>query len=413
MDSIDMLESILVESLIPGMFLHQMKGNWLDHPFWKKSFILDIYDIKKIKDSGIEAVIIDVDKGLRSTDQNHLEIDELSERVSGNEHIFDQTRSIPSKKNSRSVAAEMEHAKLLLTFANRQMKIVFQKIRTDKTVSTATLMPLVDSISTSVLRSPRALASLVRLKGHDTYTHMHSVAVCTLMVGLAVELELDEQTTRTAGAAGLMHDIGKALMPLAVLDKPGKLTVEEYEIAKQHPQDGWKLLQDAGLQSGVLDVVLHHHEKNDGSGYPDQLEGDRISVLARMGAVCDVYDAVTSDRPYKKAWAPASALSSMRSWENHFDKDILAAFVRYMGIYPVGSLVRLKSGYLAVVLDQNREASSCPIVKKFFSLKSQQPMFPQILNLAKARSAEQIAQAEDPAEWNLPQLNELWLNHST
>jgi HD-GYP domain-containing protein (c-di-GMP phosphodiesterase class II) len=395
------------------MFLHEIKGNWLNHPFWKKSFILDSSDIEKLIDSEIESVIIDVDKGLKAVDLNNLEITVLPDGVAGNEHKTDQARPIRSKKITRSVAAEIEHAKHLLVSATRQMKSVFQKIRADKTVSAAALMPLVDSIIASVIRSPSALASLVRLKDHDTYTHMHSVAVCALMVGLAVELELDEQTTRTAGAAGLMHDIGKALMPLAVLNKPDRLTAEEFEIAKLHSRDGWNLVQTERLQTGILDVILHHHEKLDGSGYPDHLEGHEISMLARMGAVCDVYDAVTSDRPYKKAWPPASALLKMKTWENHFDNEIFAAFVHYMGFYPVGSLVRLKSGYLAVVLDQNRNALSRPIVKKFFSLKSQQPIFPEILNLAKARAADQVAQPEDPAEWDLPQVNALWLNHHT
>jgi putative nucleotidyltransferase with HDIG domain len=412
MQRIDMLESVPVASLIPGMFLHQINGNWLDHPFWKKSFILDINDINQLKDSKIEAVIIDLDKGMKSAAQNHLEIADHPRDVAGNERISDPVHPAATKNPGQSVSSEMRRAKHLLVAATRQMKMVFDKVRTENTVSTEALMPLVDSISASVIRNPRALVSLVRLKEHDTYTHMHSVAVCALMVGLAVELNLDERTTRTAGAAGLMHDIGKALMPFAILNKPDRLTVEEYTIAQRHSQDGWNILQNASLQSGVLDVVLHHHEKIDGSGYPDQLEGNQISLLAKMGAVCDVYDAVTSDRPYKKAWAPGRALTTMRSWENHFDTEILAAFVRYMGTYPVGSLVRLKSGYLAVVLDQNREAPNCPVVKKFFSLASKQPIFPLVLNLTKARGADQIAQTEDPAEWNLPQLNELWVNHN-
>jgi putative nucleotidyltransferase with HDIG domain len=408
-----MLKRVPVASLIPGMFIHEMKGNWLDHPFWRKSFILNVRDITSLKDSGIEAVIINIDMGLNSADENLLEVTDLPGSVVEIKRTSNQACLAASDKPNRSVAAEIRYAKRLLASATRQMKTVFDRVRTDRSVPTAALMPLVDSISASVIRNPRALVSLVRLKEHDTYTHMHSVAVCALMVGLAMELDLDEQTTRTAGAAGLMHDIGKALMPLVVLNKPDSLTVEEYAIAKKHPHDGWNLLRNASLQSGVLDVVLHHHEKFDGSGYPDQLRGDGISLLARMGAVCDVYDAVTSDRPYKKAWPPATALLSMTSWENHFDKEILAAFVRYMGTYPVGSLVRLKSGYLAVVLDQNREALSCPIVKKFFSLKSKQPIFPQVLNLAKARGADQVAQPEDPAVWNLPQLNELWPSHDT
>jgi putative nucleotidyltransferase with HDIG domain len=279
-----------------------------------------------------------------------------------------------------------------------------------KAVSSLAMMPLVEAISASVIRNPHALTSVARLKRHDSYTYMHSVAVCALMTALACELELDEQTIREAGAAGLMHDIGKALMRPDVLNKPGKLTAEEMEIARMHPEDGWRLLQSANVSAGVLQVALHHHEKFDGSGYPHELKGENIPLLARMGAVCDVYDAVTSERPYKAAWQPAEALRSMASWDGHFEKSIFSAFVKCIGIYPVGTLVRLESGHLAVVLDQNRGAVSAPVVKKFFSIRSKQPVLPEILNLEKANRLDQIVQVEDPKNWNFPYLADLWLN---
>ncbi|WP_306427219.1 HD-GYP domain-containing protein [Caballeronia sordidicola] len=278
-----------------------------------------------------------------------------------------------------------------------------------KAVSTTVMMPLVEAISASVIRNPHALTSVARLKQHDGFTYMHSVAVCALMTALACELELDEQTIREAGAAGLMHDIGKSLMRLDVLNKPGKLTAEEFEIAKIHPEDGWRLLQGANVSAGVLQVALHHHEKVDGSGYPHKLSGDAIPLLARMAAVCDVYDAVTSDRPYKAAWQPVKALRSMASWEAHFDKTIFAAFVKCIGIYPVGTLVRLESRHLAVVLDQNRGAISAPVVKKFFSTKSNQPVIPHVLNLEKAQGSDRIVRVEDPKAWNFPHLTDNWL----
>jgi HD-GYP domain-containing protein (c-di-GMP phosphodiesterase class II) len=406
-----MLKNIPVSSLVPGMYLHQITSSWLDHSFWKKSFLVDADDIEKIKISGINSVVIDLEKGLTPCNDREAASADIPVSQSVDDRPSDERGLFPVKKRGKSVAAEMEPAKHLLASAGRQMKTVFHQFRSDKVVSTAKLMPLADAIGASVIRNPHALASMVRLKQHDTYTHMHSVAVCALMVGLAVELGLDDQAIRIAGAAGLMHDLGKAFMPLSVLNKPAQLTREEYEIAKQHPQDGWNLLQLGDIHSGVLDVILHHHEKFDGSGYPDQLAGNQISLLARMAAVCDVYDAVTSDRPYKKAWAPANALVDMTTWDDHFDKEVLVAFARYMGVYPVGSLVRLKSGYLAVVLDQNRDSPSRPIVKKFFSLNSDQPIYPEVLNLAKARNADQIEQAEDSHEWNLPRLNDHWLNH--
>jgi putative nucleotidyltransferase with HDIG domain len=410
-----MLKKISVSSLRQGMFLQALDGSWLDHPFWKRSFLLCDDDIKKIVASGIGSVVVDTDKGLDIDTQISVTGHLFGEPDLAPEQPGDSLPAAPDPTQERqprkSVADEIEHAKRLFVSASAQMKLIFQQTRMGKAVSTTVMMPLVEAISASVIRNPHALTSVARLKRHDGYTYMHSVAVCALMTALACELEFDEQAIREAGAAGLMHDIGKTMMRLNVLNKRGKLTAEEFEIAKMHPEDGWRLLQSTDVSTGVLQVALHHHEKFDGSGYPHQLKGEAIPLLARMGAVCDVYDAVTSERPYKAAWQPAEALRSMASWDAHFDKSILARFVKCIGIYPVGTLVRLESGHLAVVLDQNRGVISAPVVKKFFSTKSNQPVIPQVLNLEKAQGSDRIVRVEDPQVWNFPHLTELWLNH--
>jgi HD-GYP domain len=141
------------------------------------------------------------------------------------------------------------------------------------------------------------------------------------MIALAKQLKLKEDQQRLAGLAGLMHDLGKAAIPLKVLNKPGKLTDQEFTVVRSHPVEGFHMLKEGGnIPEAVLDACLHHHEKVDGSGYPDKLKGDGISVIARMTAICDVYDAITSDRPYKRGWDPAESLRRMADWTNdHFD----------------------------------------------------------------------------------------------
>ena len=159
----------------------------------------------------------------------------------------------------------------------------------------------------------------------------------------------------------------------------------------------------------VLDVCLHHHEKADGSGYPKGLKSDEISLFAKMGAVCDVYDAITSNRPYKSGWDPAESLRKMAEWANgHFDPMVFQAFVKSMGIYPVGSLVRLTSGRIGVVIEQTGKSLTTPSVKVFFSTKSNMRILPQVIDLSRSDVAEKIISRENPAQWNFPDLNELW-----
>ena len=401
-----MLKKIRVDQVRQGMHIHELCGPWMQHPFWRTKFILtDPEDLRRLQESGITELWIDSAKGLDVTaGESGEKVAAAVERVLGTASVRDE---LPKQV---SLADEVKQAAKTCAKAAKAVKSMFEEIRMGKAVNSESANELVEEISSSVIRNPGALISLARLKTVDDYTYMHSVAVCALMVALARQLGAREDEVREAGMAGLLHDLGKALMPLEVLNKPGKLTDEEFTIIKSHPVEGHRLLVEGNTTREIpLDVCLHHHEKVDGGGYPHRLKGDEISRFAKMGAVCDVYDAVTSNRPYKQGWDPAESIKKMTEWSTgHFDAKIFQAFVKCIGIYPTGALVRLSSGRLGVVLDQSAKSLLTPQVKVFFSTKSQIYIPPEMVDLSRPGCPEKIVGKEDPAKWGIKNLHELW-----
>lgn len=395
-----MLKKIPVDQLRLGMHLQAFCGAWLDHPFWRTRFVLDDpNDLVLIRESSISEVWIDVGKG--------RDVEPLAGSAVAYETAEALPPAPPQAPEKASFSDEVKRATRIVAKGREAVVSMFREARMGKAVDADAAAPLVEEISNSVLRNPGALISLARLKTADDYTYMHSVAVCALMIALARQLGLDEQQTREAGMGGLLHDLGKALMPSAILNKPGKLTDQEFAVMKSHPGEGHRLLLEGkGVSDVIRDICLHHHEKFDGSGYPEGLKGKQISLMARMGAVCDVYDAITSNRPYKAGWDPAESIRRMAEWQGHFDPAVFQAFVRSLGIYPVGSLVRLESGKLGVVIEQGEQSLLKPKVKVFFSTKSQAYLKPEIVDIAKSR--EKIAGREDAAKWGIKDVDRYW-----
>ena len=389
-----------------GMYVHKLGGSWFKHPFLRGSFLLtDPADLAAIKDCGIDEVWVDP---ARQQPEPH-KVAPPAPALSGAAATPATSAAIKSSSPTASMAQEVARAKRICLAAKGQVTDMFQAARLGKAIDPRTTLPLVDEIADSVQRQPVALLSVARLKTHDDYTYLHSVAVCALMVALARQLEMDEAQTRRAGIGGLMHDLGKAAMPLDVLNKPGKLTEAEFSIMRDHPAAGAEMLRAGGADLDVQDIALHHHEKIDGSGYPGRLAGEQISVLARMAAICDVYDAVTSQRAYKQPWDPAGAMHQMAKWEGHFDRRLFNAFVKSVGIYPVGSLVRLASQRLAVVVEAGSESLLKPTVKAFFSLRANEPVAPQTIDLSAPGCRDGITGPEDAQKWGFKSLDDLWM----
>lgn len=402
-----MLKRIAVKDLKLGMFVCEFCGSWMEHPFWKTKFLLtDEKDLQTIISSGIKELWIDTDLGA-DADENRLS--RLKEEVDQETEYLLKLATSAKKIEKVSLDQEVKQAAKLCEKSKTAVISMFNDARLGKAVEVGAAKELVEEISDSVMRNAHAIISLARLKTADEYTYMHSVAVCALMIALARQLNLPEEAVRDAGLAGLLHDLGKMGIPDKILNKPGKLTDEEFVTIKSHPEIGAKVLMEGSdVSAMVMDVVLHHHEKMDGTGYPHGLKGEHISLYAKMGAVCDVYDAITSDRPYKKGWSPAESIRKMAEWsKGHFDEMVFQAFVKTVGIYPTGSLVKLESGRLGIVVEQGTSLLT-PKVKIFFSAKTKSPIIQETLDLSLLVGKEKIVGRESAEDWGFKNLDALW-----
>ena len=391
-----MLRKIAVADLTLGMYIHEFCRPRINDPFWTAHIERELRDeavLRRIQATTRE-VWIDTGRG-----------------KSPEGATTDEAVAAPFVRDTdtrpTTMDEELARARLICGRAKAAVMTMFSDARMGRSMNTEDVDLLVEEISTSIMRHPHALISLSRLKTSDEYTYMHSVAVCALMVALARQMNLSEELVRDAGVAGLMHDVGKMMIPHAILNKAGSLTLEEFEAMKVHPLAGYEILRGTEqVTHAVMDVCLHHHEKIDGTGYPHGLKGDEISLFARMGAICDVYDAITSERPYKKGWDGAQSIREMASWKGHFDEQIFQHFVKTVGIYPVGALVRLKSERLGVVIEQGEKSLLHPNVKVFMSTRTGLSIPPEVVNLSLVQ--DMIVKYELAQDWGVRDVEKMW-----
>lgn len=402
-----MLFRVTPEAAQIGMFVHAFEGRWIDHPFWRRSFLIETPDqLARIRASQIDALVIDRSKSQVAPEGATGAV--AIERRSGPPRPVKVERRSPytpgalgaSAPAPVSYAAEKRRAERLIGKSKQAVMDMFATARLGRAVEAKKLTPLAQSIGQSIERHSRALLGLVRLKAKDEYTYLHSVAVCALMINFARHLKLDEEEVQALGVAGLLHDVGKVAITDAVLLKPGKLDMRERAMVEGHPRAGHALLaQSPDIPAAALEVALHHHEKVDGTGYPDRLRGDALSLHARMGAICDVYDAVTSDRPYKAAWTPCEALAAMRSWPGHFDPDLLDRFADSLGLWPPGTLVRVSDGHLGIVLGSGGEAGEAMAVRIFFDCDTLTEIAAYDREFAPTARNPRVTGRDSPAFW--------------
>ena len=402
-----MLFRLKPEDVEIGMFVHAFEGRWIDHPFWRRRFLVETSEqLARIRHSGIDALVIDRSRS-RWAPEAAIDAAIVERRTGAPRAVAVERRSPYSAASLRArprtpatLAQERRRAERIIGKSRQAVIEMFATARLGRAVETKKLATLARAIGGSIERHSRALLGLVRLKQKDEYTYLHSVAVCALMINFARHLGLDEAEVQDLGVAGLLHDVGKVAITDAVLLKPGALDGRERLMVEGHPAAGHALLsRSADIPAAALEVALRHHEKMDGSGYPGRLSGDALSLHARMGAICDVYDAVTSDRPYKAAWTPCAALTAMRSWEGHFDPDLLDRFADSLGLWPVGTLVRVSDGHLGIVMGDGGEKGEAMVVRLFFDCDTLAEIDPEDRLFTPSMRGPHIVGRDSPEFW--------------
>ena len=393
-----MIKQIRADQLLPGMYIHDLNCGWLDHPFFSNAFaVRDQATVDKIVKLGIKELYIDTVRGAdvwAAPTQHDVNAD-LERRM----------LEIAQKQAEKPVVVELREevarARRLHGEANKIVRNMLDDVRLGQQIQVERLEPLVENVVDSVFRHQDALLPLAHLKTHDDYTFEHCVSVCALMVAFARGMKLPRDTIKELALGALLHDVGKGCVPDEILNKPGKLNDDEFERIKSHVDQGVQLLRNTpGLGEASMQVISQHHERFDGTGYPNSISGKEISLYGQMAAIVDVYDAISSERVYHRGMSPTQALKKLLEWSNHhFDPQLVQSFIRAIGIYPAGTLVRLESKRMGVVMEQNEGNLLEPVVRVFYHAGQSHYIPPELVNLAKVQ--DRIASFESFEKWKI------------
>lgn len=400
------VKQIPVAALRPGMFICDFNAGWMAHPFALNHLhVRNAQQIEEIARHGIRTVFIDTRRG---ADVENAPT--LAEVVTSTRHrmLDSAARETPKKEDGESrtqapTAQEIKRARQALGLAAERLRTAMTEVRLGKPIDIPALRESAGHISAAVIRNDNALALVCRLRKRDEYTFSHSLNVSVLLARFSHHLGNAPEVTHQIALGGLLHDIGKMSIDTEVLNKPGKLTTDEYDHMKTHVTRGLSLVEPYRLPEPALAVIREHHERGDGSGYPLSTRQEDISQIGRIAAIVDVYDAISSERVYHSALPAPEAIRRIFEWQHYFDPALVNSFVRCLGIYPVGSLVRLKSERLAIVVCHNPKNLIQPRLRVIFDARHKSHLPPEDIDLGKRPwiDRDAIVGHEDAQYWNI------------
>ena len=402
-----MIRKISIDQLLPGMFVVDLHKRWLDHSIWRLRFLVrDEEHIWKLKDEGIVEVSIDTSKGIDLPQSPMARINAVEQKFRS---LAEIRAAMP---HTVSLGEERRRANHLLREASDTVTGLMLAAQAGGQVDAAYLEPVVSKMLASVTRNPDALVPLARLKREDAYASEHAVSTAALIIAFGRQQGLPEPEIEKLALGTMVKDIGQSAIDARLIAKPGMLSRAEYSIVQSHVEEGLAVLDGRSrLSETSVAVVLEHHERYNGCGYPYRMAGDEISTAGRMAAIVDTYDAMTSARPYRAALSPSHALRQLYDEGGaQYDPALVSAFVKTVGIYPVGTLVLLESGHLGVVEQLNPENMLTPLVRIFYHTARQQYLTePVDIDLSRkiGNHYGQIVRAETFERWGISPLR--WL----
>jgi putative nucleotidyltransferase with HDIG domain len=386
-------QKIAISQLKPGMYVVAITNETTAITVKSEGYVLSKETIAKMKKSGVSQVVVNPNK---------------EKKTNKIDRILPDIKSTPlsSKKEAKtevSLESEMRKASSLYNDAKSVQEKILQHITKGKEIDVGEVQKNTDAIVSSIFRNQDALCCMSRLRFKDQYLVEHSLNVSILISIFAKHLNIEKNIIEQLSLGAFLHDIGKILIPSEILNKPGKLTEQEYEIMKNHVNLGIKALQDTpNIPDIAQSIILQHHERIAGHGYPNQLSNEQISQYGRMIAIVDSYDAMTADRVYKVGMHPIKAFKILiKESPESYDTELVEQFVQCLGIYPVGTLVKLNSGKLGLISKLNKSKPLNPFIRVFYNTRLNQNIAMEEIDLSQSKYQDQIDCCIKPEEFSI------------
>ncbi len=372
------------DALRLGMYVSRLDRPWVETPFLFQGFILEREEDLQTLRSLCREVVVDAERS----------------RVHVPEAAGARRRPEPARTSKPVFREAVQAAARARGRGHRLVKRLFQDIRLGRSIDTEEAQAVVAEMVDNITRDADASLWITNLKNRDEYTSLHCLNVCVLTLAYCRHLGYERDELERIGLGALLHDVGKARVPKEILNKPGRLSDEEFAVMKRHTVDGYEMLSGSGKLSDLtLRIVRSHHERVGGQGYPDGLAGSDIPEPVLAVGIADAYDALTSDRPYKDGLAAEKALGILhKEAPREFGAELMEGFIRCVGIYPIGSLVELDSGALGLVISAEPTHRLFPRVLLVRSPNGQTMQERRILDLAARQETARVRRVVQPRD---------------